>query len=549
MKHVAAAKPDRVLGAARLLGLGALAVAAAELLAKLALFLNLAGQAIRYPDELDYGEGIVWQQMRSIFAGHGYAPIDGFPSIVFHYTPLFHATTWIAAHAGGFDELATGRTVAMVSTLASALVLGLIAGRLAPRDEPGARIVCGAAAGLIALTCWPVAEWGWLMRVDMIACALSLGGLYLAMLSLERPRLIHLAGLAFVAAVFAKQSMIAAPAATYAVLLVFRPRLALAGLSTSVAVGGAALAALEIATHGGFVRHVFLYNVNRFDAVGAIKMFKWVGRHHAFFAGAALVGVIFCLAPVVATVRKAPGIGAARERLASDPAQLQALMALAYLATAQAMVLLAGKSGSNFNYMIEWLLVVSLFAGVSVQKAASAAFPPRDAAPPARPNWLAIGVVPLAIAWQANIMKLPELDIRVKTPQQRAEYVQLSAMVRTARQPIIADDMVLLVQNGKEVVWEPAIFAELATLGRYDERRIVRMIRNGAFAFLVTDHDRGYYLYDLRYNPAVADAIDAAYPRKITLAGHVVHLPAELAQRPSERAGAELRGAFTSRQY
>ena len=64
------------------------------------------------------------------------------------------------------------------------------------------------------------------MRVDMLAMALSLFGLVAAFKSLERPRLIYLASLLFVAAVYTKQTSIAAPVATFAVLLAMRPKLA-----------------------------------------------------------------------------------------------------------------------------------------------------------------------------------------------------------------------------------------------------------------------------------------------------------------------------------
>ena len=62
----------------------------------------------------------------------------------------------------------------------------------------------------------PVVTWAPFMRVDMLAVALSLFGLVAAFKALERPRLIYLAALLFVAAVYTKQTSIAAPAATFA---------------------------------------------------------------------------------------------------------------------------------------------------------------------------------------------------------------------------------------------------------------------------------------------------------------------------------------------
>src|SRR5690242_13667235 len=46
--------------------------------------------AIRYPFELDYGEGIVWQQAALIPGPKMYGTSTELPFIVFHYPPLFH---------------------------------------------------------------------------------------------------------------------------------------------------------------------------------------------------------------------------------------------------------------------------------------------------------------------------------------------------------------------------------------------------------------------------------------------------------------------------
>ena len=92
-----------------------------------------------------------------------------------------------------------------------------------------------------------------------------LGCVVVGMKAIEKPGLIVPASLLFVAAVYTKQTSIAAPAALFAVLLLVRTRTALIGIATCIVTGLAALFALNAVTDGGFVRHVFLYNVNRID--------------------------------------------------------------------------------------------------------------------------------------------------------------------------------------------------------------------------------------------------------------------------------------------
>ena len=85
--------------------------------------------------------------------------------------------------------------------------------------------------------------------------------------------------------------------------------------------------------------------------------------------------------------------------------------------------------------------------------------------------------------------------------------------------------MILLLQAGKEVPWEPAIFAELASMGRCDESLIIARIRSGSIAFVVTEESAVNCLFDSRYTWPVADAIDQTFPRKIQKGWLTLHLP------------------------
>jgi hypothetical protein len=494
MEAVTAPPPART-GPARV----ALAVALVLLGYGTLRFLLLGGRALTFPWELDYGEGIVWQQMAQIFSGRGYGPIDGFPAIVFHYPPVFHAFAWAVA-ATGLDALAAGRLVSLAATLACALLVGSLTRRLAGSDRAVAR-GCGLVAGLVALNFWPVSFWAPLMRVDMLAFAFGLAGLRFAQDALERPGRIYAASLCFVAAIFTKQTSIAAPAAAFLVLLFARPGTAWRGIAACLALGGAALAALAVATDGGFLRHVFLYNINRADW----SRLGWIaqqGTLHLGFAAAALLGLVQAL----------------RERR-RDPAML---MAVAWLATTTATLLLVAKSGSSLNYFIEWMLALSVFAGLAVRDTVAAAL--GRAASPSPLRTLAAA----ALGVQVLIVPASPPWAVAMSPARRPALERLAADVHASPKPIISDDMVLLRRAGRDVLWEPAIFAELASEGAWDERPFVAAIRARRFGFFVTVGDRGSRLYDSRYTPAVADAVDAAYPVKSYRAGYVIHLPAEV---------------------
>jgi hypothetical protein len=476
-------------------------------------------EAIANPYELDYGEGIVWQQMLMMFDGRGYAPIDGFPSIVFHYPPVYHA----AAHGAallGLDPLMAGRTVSFLSTLVAALLIGGITFDLSHPDARRVRLISAGTAAILALSWFPVLNWAPLMRVDMLACALSLGGFLLALRALDRPWLIFPAAIAFVAAVYTKQTMIAAPAATFGTLLVLRPRLALKGIAAAMVVGLAALALLAAATDGRFIRHVFLYNVNRFEASGLLQVAESLLLHSIYIVMAG-VGVWTLASDVRTSGASGGGLRGFARRIAGDGGAGAKLMVLAYLTVATPMLLMNGKVGANINYQIEWMFVLSIFAGISVAPAARALFEGRDA--PAR-SLLHSWAVPAALAFQSLVL-LQSPYRGGPSPELAASMERLGERIRSADRPIIADNMVLLLKNGHEVVWEPAIFAELASTGVYDERPFVRKIKRRDFAFFLTFGDRGTARFHERYNPAVADAIDVAYPVKERFGKLTLHSP------------------------
>jgi hypothetical protein len=493
----------------------ALGVLLAFLAYRAFLFADAGLAAIRYPWELDYGEGIVWQQMRWIFTEKAYGPIDQFPAIVFHYPPVYHAVTSISAAAFGTDELATGRAISLLSTIAAAIASYVLVGLLLEgRASRGERRLCGCVAGLLVFTYLPVINWAPLMRVDMLATALTLFGLVAAFKSLERPQLIYLASLLFVAAVFTKQTSIAAPAATFVILLAMRPRLAVHGIAACLVLGFTALLTLGWTTDGGFYRHIFLYNVNRPD-LSRLSWIFYVAVAQAIYVGLAAIMLVRRLVELRSQYRGNPNVRAA---LSTDAAAMRLLIAAAYALVSTLMLVLVAKSGSSINYFLEWFFALGLFAAMAPSEAIRGARGKAE-----RQSILAIGV-PIALAIGVAMAPSPRSDFDGSSARAR-ELAQLSAEIASAEKPVISDDMVLLIRSGREVLWEPAIFAELASTGDWDERPFVDRIRNGEFAFFVTWGRRGHQRFDERYNPAVADAIDAAYPVKQRIAGLTVHKP------------------------
>jgi len=192
------------------------------------------------------------------------------------------------------------------------------------------------------------------------------------------------------------------------------------------------------------------------------------------------------------------------------------LIAIAYLGVTTLMLILVAKSGSNINYFLEWFFALGIFAAIAIHEGT------RVRSVELR-KMFAVGI-PLALGIQAITAGSPPFDTDPFGPRAQ-QLAMLSREIKTARKPVISDDMVLLLRSGRDVLWEPAIFAELASTGDWDERPFVKRIRNGEFAFFITWGQRGHHRFDERYNPAVAEALDGEYPVKEKLAGLTIHRP------------------------
>jgi hypothetical protein len=479
-------------------------------------FEQMSAHALRWPFELDYAEGIVWQQAKLMFTPEAYGPIDGFPAIVFHYTPLYHVVTRAVASLTGGDMLYAGRGVSIVSTLLIAAFVGLIACRTADGETSNReRWLIAFGGGLIVFSLYPVMVSAPLMRVDMLAVLLSFVGFWLGLKAFERPTFVHAAALCFVAAIYTKQTSVAAPAALFGVMLWLRPRVALAGIATCVVSGLLLMGIVTWETSGGFPQHIFLYNINRFIWQRLI-LIKIVVGLHAPLIGVALIRISRRNAETRNRSANQPP-----RRVVDAPNDVAWISILAYFVVSSLTLITVAKWGSYLNYFVEWLCIVAVLAASALSDAARVIVGITKRVPTGLQILSAV-IVPLGIAAQAAMAQAPKYN-EMWAPHRQAEVEALAARVRAAPKPVISDEMVMLLRTGKRVLWEPMIFTELVSKNIWDERPFVNRIRNREFAMIITtrDHDE---------TRAVTAAIETAYPAQVQYAEYFVHLPASASQ-------------------
>jgi len=499
----------------------ALLATAFILLWKFTIATHFGVQALSYPFSLDYGEGIVWQQMRDMVRGTAYRPLQVFPAIVYHYPPVYHLTTAGITWITGLDPLKAGRLVELICTAATGLLIALLTIKGLDREgEKIERLICGTFAALVFLTSFIVSEWAPLMRVDMLSGALGLFGIILTLRAFDRPVWIHAAALAFVLSIYTKQTSIAAPAAAFLVLLIARPRVAIAGITTSTLLGIAALIWLSWATDGGFLRHIFSYNFNRIDT-SRVFFLLMPSLFHIPLLICAGFGTAFAWRKIQRSVKFNTTL---KKALIHDRQTAVLLIMLIFLALKLPMLAMMLKVGSNSNYLIELLSAVVVFFGLSLEPIVATAIGTRPSALPLSRTLMVCFVI--GTPMQAGAMPSPEFHWR----NQQARIAAMETIVnriRCSSKPVISDEMTLIIRAGRDVQWEPAIAAELAHSNVYDEPGFVKMINEKKFGFFAIEWGPKYFLFRERYNPPVADAIAANYPIKQKIGDLTLFLPNE----------------------
>jgi len=493
------------------LRLGFLAVAAAGL----ALASMRAIALVYAPYELDYGEGIIaWQARQLESLSRAYRPLATYPFLVFHYPPIYHYAMRLAGHLTG-DFILAGRWISAASALLIAVLFGTMVVRVLPsRLSPwsrmlGAVFAASAALGLDSMRWVPAA------RVDLLGLLLTFSGIWLLACGPFRLS-VHLIAFAFfVAALYTKQTLLAAPLAGLLLLLIVRPRRALAMAAWCVGLGGGIFWGLYYVTGGEVLRHLLLYNRNPFSWRFALEALG--GNLHEVLLLA--LGTSAATAALVARARPpVPGF-VHRLRgliLISRRRRAIALCGL-HLGLALVIALSAGKEGSNYNYFLEWNLAACPVSGILLASAVKACARRKRMSSATIAVILAAAVVlgdqTFSLLRRANEAVGRSAAARGELAWKRQTESCLSDFVRRTPGEIVSEQMTVLVRQGRVVPFEPAIIKVLGQTGAWDEGPALQMLRGKRFTALLLLRDTR------RFTPRMLDAIHASYKPAETCGG------------------------------
>ena len=433
--------------------------------------------AVPHPYSLDYGEAPLVDHAMHLASGENIYRTDLSrpPYTISNYPPLYIALLAIGVKLfGAAGSFYFGRIISVLCTWAAGIFLVLIVYG-STRDR-----VAALSAGLVFLAFPFVVFWSPLLRVDMLALALSLGGLCLLIWRPVSTRGLIGVALLLVAAIYTRQSYgLAAPSAAFVWLLVRDWRQALKFALLVGGIGAVLFLILNAVTQGGFFFNIVTANVNEFKM--DLLKYNWDQLRKAALIPLYIAGLSFILIP-----------------------RWNPLWALAapYLFGATLSAVTIGKIGSNVNYLLELCAAVGLAAGTVV--AWSRAHLPFYSLRAVLLVLLALGV--------GRMLRTTLQDFTGDLRERRAatnELSQLEAFVAETPGPILADEyMGMLTLQGRPLVIQPFEVTQLALAGKWDQNLLLNQIKEKEFASIIL-FDRPWL--NERWTPEMLAAINKSY--------------------------------------
>lgn len=162
------------------------------------------------------------------------------------------------------------------------------------------------------------------------------------------------------------------------------------------------------------------------------------------------------------------------------------------------------KQGASDNYFLEMDVVACWLSGLFVAwLARRASFKPRRAF-----VYLQMIVVfVLMLQCVISFRQLPPIVRNYQHPPIDRSH-EVVNFIKQLPGDVYSEDMIILVQAGKEVPAEPAIISALAEDGKWDESGFVERIKNGQFSAVVI---RWTLNNHQRFREPIAKAIEERY--------------------------------------
>jgi hypothetical protein len=412
-----------------------------------AIYVQFASQLASFPFDVDQGEGYdAWSGWLVNLGQLPYSSNTNFPYYSSNYPPLWSYLVSIPMAWAG-PGLVTARVVSTLSALCTAVVLGISARRLASSTLAGILAAGFFLASPYVFHTTPLA------RVNATALLAAVTGLWLV----ERPTRwrVALASVAFLAALFTKQTTLDAVVAGTAWLAWRQWRLGVAAMAGIGGVGLLGLAALLGATGGAFWMNVVAGNANPLD-------------------GQQLSGYLLNFALVHCVLLAMAAAQAWRSR-ATSPWPL-------YLVSASIAALGVAKWGAGESYFLGAIAAACVLAGAWAARHTRVSV---CAALLLQMALLSHGVLSDALAFLPDRGPQGAFLGRAPGEADRLEAERLVEQIRRTRGPALSEDPSFAVAAGRGVIGNATHLRNLYQAGLWDPTPMVDDLRAHRYAIVV----------------------------------------------------------------
>lgn len=447
--------------------------------------------SITYPYQLGYGEEFILNQAHLITQGSSiYQDITRYPYIIGNYPPVYPLICASLVKLFG-TSFATGRFISVLSTI----LIGLLIYKIV-KEKANNQIAL--ISSLLFFGSAYVYFWTCQFRVDTLGLLFSLAGIYLVF-KYENTKKVYWSTFPFILALFTKQSLIAAPIASFIYLFLKNRK---QGIKCSVLFGLSCVLLFLLINHitnGQFYLHTVVYNANPFGIDTAIAYYFMTILIHLILFGFAFAYVLYAIS------------------------KKELSLFVIYFIFSALVAVTVGKVGSFANYMIELIAVSCILFGLALKKLKLQI---------GRENSIAsILVLTLLITQLVTFAFILSysIDFMMPTSADINDGQTVSSYVINAGDTILSEDGSFIVVNGKTVLFQPFVFTQIQRQGLWDQSKLVSDIETENFSLIILrfymNNDEIHEIHRSRLTDEMINAIKDSYYLVKKIGDYYIYMP------------------------
>jgi 4-amino-4-deoxy-L-arabinose transferase-like glycosyltransferase len=424
---------------------------------------------ITYPYQISYPEGFILNHIQSIIKGESiYRSINDYPLTVVNYPPVY---LYLCAGLTKLTGLSFfgGRLITFLASIFVVLLIFEITRR--ESDKEAAFI-----SALLFIASPYIYKNSPLMRVDMLGLLFSLLGMYIFIKTDTVKNTFYSIPL-FILSLYTKPVYFSAPVCAGIWLMSRDKKRGVIFILLLIISYGIIFFILNYLTKGEFFRHTFLYNLNIFIPLQAIKHYVLFFQFHSILI---IFSVFFIFDSFV------------KRRLS---------IFLLYFIISAFTAFSVGKIGANTNYFIELIAISCILTGSCINKI-------KEYDQEKIYNLLLYASLFVQLIL---FLHIPSFTKPSPSKMDIENFKKLSSIISKTEGPIISEDGGILVLNKKEVIFMPFEFTQLANQKIWNQDKFLKDIKNKRFSLLLLSFDIHYFFDRERLTPEMIENIKENY--------------------------------------